>query len=363
MLQPIFYPAIMIMNRLRFTVKLGLIGVLFLAPLAGMTYFLNKQISKDINFALVERLGVRQLIPARQLQQIMQWHRRTSQLMAAGDEEARGRLPAVTANADAALNRLGEISGSGDAPIKMVDDFLRLNNLWKELKANLYSYTAEESLAKHNLLMNGITAFLQVTADKSNLSRSRDRLYYMVNAIATYIPNVLNYLGQSRGLGFFLLERRAMTVTERVELNVLQKLFAKEFENLKGALDTSMGGNDALRSAMQATRKEAEEAAGYFLGPQTLGLLNGELTIDPAEFFERGSVAIEALYKLFDVSAQQLDNLLAARIERSEANRDAFLLGTGLALLLALYLFAGMHFSVLRSPNSIGAGAEWLARG
>ncbi len=112
-----------------------------------------------------------------------------------------------------------------------------------------------------------------------------------------------------------------MTVGERVELNVLQKLFANEFKNLKSALDSAMGANDALSSAMQATRKEVEEAAGYFFGGGTLGLLNGDLTLDPAELFVRGSTAITALYKLFDLSAEQLDELLAARIERSEANR------------------------------------------
>ena len=364
MLQPIFYPAMMIMSRLRFSVKLGLIGVLFLVPLAGMTYFLYEQITKDIKFALVERLGVRQLIPPRQLLQIMQSHRRISQLMEAGDREAGARLAAITAKADAAFNRLGEISGSGDAPIRMVEEFVRLSNLWKEIKDNIYSYTAEESFAKHNRLINDITMFLQTTADKSNLSFDPEMdSYYLVDALAVHIPNVLNYLEQFRGLGFFVLTRHTMTVGERVELNVLQKLFANEFRNLKSTLDSATGANDALRSAMQETRKEAEEAAGYFLGVDTLGLLNGDLTLDPAVLFVRGSGAISALYKLFDLSAQQLDGLLAARIERSKANRDTILFGTGLVLLLVLYFFAGLLFSVLRSLKAIGTGAERLAHG
>ncbi len=207
MLQPIFYPATAIMSRLRFAVKLGLIGALFLVPLAGMTYFLDEQITKDIKFALVERLGVRQLIPPRQLLQIMQLHRRLSQLMAAGDEEARKRLPAITAKADAAFNRLGDISGSGDAPIKMVEEFVHLSNLWKEIKDNVYSYTAEESLGKHNRLINDITIFLQTTADKSNLSLDPEMdSYYLVEAVSVHIPNVLNYIEQFRGLGFFVLD-------------------------------------------------------------------------------------------------------------------------------------------------------------
>ena len=131
MLHKIFGPGMAIMSRLGFALKLGLIGVLFLVPLAGMTYFLYGEIEKDINFAMVERLGVRQLIPARQLLQVMQRHRRTSQLMVAGDEEARQRLPAITAEGDAAFNRLGSVSASGDAPIQMADEFSHLSNLWR----------------------------------------------------------------------------------------------------------------------------------------------------------------------------------------------------------------------------------------
>jgi len=92
-------------------------------------------------------------------------------------------------------------------------------------------------------------------------------------------------------------------------------------------------------------------------------LLNGDLTLVPADFFERGTVAIAALYKLFDLSAQQLDGLLASRIERSETNFYTILVGSGLVLLLVLYFFAGLLFSVLRSLKAIGAGAERLARG
>ncbi len=207
MLHAIFRPAMAIMSRLRFALKLGLIGVLFLVPLAGMTYFLKGQITKDIKFALVERLGVRQLIPPRQLLQIMQNHRRISQLMAAGDQEMRKRLPAITAKADAAFNRLGDISGGGDAPIKMVEEFVRLKNFWKEIKDNLYAYTAEESLGKHNRLINDITMFLQTTADKSNLSFDPEMdSYYMVEAVSVHIPNVLNYLEQFRGVWIFCVD-------------------------------------------------------------------------------------------------------------------------------------------------------------
>ena len=45
------------MSRLRFARKLGLIGVLFLVPIAVLIYFLNDKIAADVTFTEAERAG------------------------------------------------------------------------------------------------------------------------------------------------------------------------------------------------------------------------------------------------------------------------------------------------------------------
>jgi hypothetical protein len=49
MLNLIFGPAMAIMSRLRFALKLGLIGALFMVPLAAVVYFLNGEIAANIS--------------------------------------------------------------------------------------------------------------------------------------------------------------------------------------------------------------------------------------------------------------------------------------------------------------------------
>ena len=63
MLHIIFRPAMAIMSRLRFARKLGLIGVLFLAPIAVLISFLNDKIAADVTFTEAERAGVEQPWP------------------------------------------------------------------------------------------------------------------------------------------------------------------------------------------------------------------------------------------------------------------------------------------------------------
>ena len=67
MLQGIFAPATYLMSRLKFALKLGLIGSLFLIPLGTIVYFLNGKISADIAIAETERQGVQEIVLGRRL--------------------------------------------------------------------------------------------------------------------------------------------------------------------------------------------------------------------------------------------------------------------------------------------------------
>ncbi len=78
MLHLLFGPAMAVMSRLRFSLKLGLIGALFMVLLAAVAYFLNGEIAGTSSSPKPNALGVQQLVPARHLLQAIQAHRRTS---------------------------------------------------------------------------------------------------------------------------------------------------------------------------------------------------------------------------------------------------------------------------------------------
>ncbi len=58
MMSKIFDPAVSLMNRLRFSLKFALIGLVFLIPLAVVSYFFQKEINQGIEFATLECQGV-----------------------------------------------------------------------------------------------------------------------------------------------------------------------------------------------------------------------------------------------------------------------------------------------------------------
>ncbi len=364
MLLTMFTPAMYLMSRLRFVIKIGVIGVLFLLPLTGIAYFFYSKITKDIEFAGNERLGVRQIVSTGHFMQTMQQHRRASQLMLSGDKSARDRLPGLTAKASENIEALGKIVRSATGPAKTADEFAAIENAWAYIKNNGDKLEAPENLDRHNGLISEIINFVHLTNDRFDLSVDPDLdSLYTLDAFSIYLPDALNYLGQLRGKSYEALLKKSITAGERIEINILQNSFARELGKLKLSLNKAIQANPSLGAVMEAKSKNAFDAAGYFSGSQTAGLMKGELTLAPAELFDHGTVAIAALYELFDLSADELDSLLAQRIHRLQASRNSILAGTGFVLVLVLYLFSGMLLSVLRSLRAISEGAERLARG
>ncbi len=364
MLHAIFGPAMEIMSRLRFALKLGLIGALFMVPLVALVLLLYGNITTDIAFVQTERLGVQQIIPARFLVQSIQEHRGMSQIVLGGDAEAKEKLAVIASKIDRRLKTLSEISEKAGAVLGTSEAFSKLEKQWLELKANNIQYSAQESFERHNKLVDSILDYITFISDKSNLTLDPDMdSYYVMDATVFRIPVVIDYVGRLRALGSGMLKRQAITPDQKIELFVLHRLYTKDFDALQSDFAKASGANDKLAAALEAKGNEVRSASEHFLQKEVAALMNGDLTLAPAEYFNRATAAIDTLYGLFDASTEQLDGLLSARIHRQQTNLTMIFGGVALVLVLVLYLFAGMLLSVMRSLRSIEAGAERLARG
>ena len=121
-----------IMSRLRFALKLGVMGVLFIAPLSGLVYYLYGKLRTDIQFAETERLAFKQIVPGRDLAQALQAHRGASQIALGGDAAAKEKLAAKTSTVDAKLAALETTTdGSSLGTSGAVSD---LKKQWLDLK-------------------------------------------------------------------------------------------------------------------------------------------------------------------------------------------------------------------------------------
>ena len=242
--------------------------------------------------------------------------------------------------------------------------FTDMLHSWVGLKKSKDALDAHTSFEIHTSILNKITELLITIAEASHLAVDPDiDANYIGNIITSHIPITFKSLGIFRSTGFKILTRQSMSPEEKIELNILHDRYENELEYLLEYWKKAVLVNSALSVTLEKKINDVNTAAGYYKGPEVRALLNGDLNLAPSELFNRASASLDSLFALFDVSAVQLDGLLAARIHRLQTNLYLILGGTGLLLVVVLYLFAGMLLSVLRSFESIQCGAKRLALG
>ena len=105
-LKKLFNPAVSLMNRLSFAGKIGLMGVMFMIPIIGVTTALFKKYGADIEFAQQERSGVAMVKPMRELLSNLMSHRFNNWLVASGKTQNEARMNEFAAKTDKSFEGL-----------------------------------------------------------------------------------------------------------------------------------------------------------------------------------------------------------------------------------------------------------------
>ncbi len=357
-------PAMAIMSRLRFGLKIGLIGLLFLAPLTALLIYLYGKLQTEIKYSETERLGVQQIVPGRGLLKELQNHRGESVLALSGDQAAKEKLIAIESRLEDWLKLMSDLDETIGVTLKTRGGIDTLKNQWIAIKAHHLEDTSEESFKRHSVLIDGLFDYWAEISDKSGLTTEGDLdAFYVGDAAIMKIPHVMASIGRMRGWGAGILKRQVMTPDEKTELVVLDRSYEDYFPDLQGDYKKAIEASPALASVLDAKIKEMNGSVQYFVNNDAAAVIKGDFSLGPNDYFKHASTAVDAIFGVFDVSMDQLDKLLVARINRLQSNLILIFGGTALVLAVVFYLFAGMLFSVLRSLRSIEAGAERLARG
>ena len=365
LIQRILGPATSMMNRLGFSWKIGLIGVLFVLPLAATTLLLVARYQQDVRFTRVEQAGVEHARPLRHLLQYLLSHRYNNRLYLSGAKENEprmaefaGKIDKVVADLDGLDARNGQQFGSAEAHAKMKGE-------WAKLKQGSRSMAVEESFKAHTELIARVIALISTVADGSGLSLDPELdSYYLMDAALVRLPALAESLAHTRILAAKALEISSVTSDDRIEFAVLDRLAENDVGSIKSDYNKIFGHNAALKERITPKRDEALRLVTRFRGnveAQVLAPLKPEG--DAKALRAEGLKSTELLFELADVTIASLDDLLGARIARIETTRNVMLSALAAGLALVLYLYFGILNGIRRSLSGIVAGANRMAQG
>ena len=359
-----FKPAVALMNRLSYPKKFLLIG-----SVAGLVIVLldgqllqvwNAQLRSSQN----ERMGVVYVQALRHVVDDTQQHRGAAGGVLGGDETLRAKLTERQRSLEETLKAADAVDARLGQRFKVSQQWQDLGARIRDLEANVLGLTRQESLARHNALIEELIRFGQQVADASELTLDPElATYYLMSTAVFRTPAAIENVGKMRATGTGIIARKAISDDEKVVIKSYEGVSKQVIADIMSELQKVGANAPDARARLEPLAREFENSITVVRQFVNDEILPGRFEVSAATYFAKATEATIAGYRLFDQVTAELDLLLAARIDHV---KTAMYLSTGLALLALLlvgYLFMGMYRSVREAVQRLSAGASALAGG
>lgn len=203
------------------------------------------------------------------------------------------------------------------------------------------------------------------SSDTSNLTLDPELdSYYIKEAIVNLLPQVVESLGQARGMASGLATRQKTSKEESIKLTSLLSAVQKNINAFKRSMQVLNHSNSNLYNKIDIQVSQTiSDSENYlqFLNNEILNTNN--ITINPSTVFSRGTETIKANFNILDTLIPELTSLLEQRIQSLYNKMMLLLVIVTSITLLAVYLFSGFYQSFKTAIETLKASASSMASG
>jgi methyl-accepting chemotaxis protein len=370
-------------RNLRVGLKLAAIVVALGIPIAVLLHAVTVQRSVEIGSAQLERKG---LVYQRPLIELIVHATRHAQLagrLAAGDEAVRMDLRDRSAEIDHDLDalealdaELGNLLGTDEATLAARNrghvSVANLRREWSDLESRLASLSAGERERAHAQLVAGARSLLTHIGSQSRLTFDPDLdSYHLIDVTNLALPQNLERVHQMLAFGESALSGSSLAPEDRLQFGTFASTLAEsDIDRVSASATAALLEDEHFHGASQTLQRNLPPALGEFstAGVDLLGLARqlatpGAQPPGRREYAASASAALDASFRLWLISAEELDGLLAARIVDLQRTRAGALGMTGLAILGATLLAILIARSLTGALQQAVEVARQIARG
>lgn len=342
----LFMPAVKLMQRLYLLPKFLLISLAFVAPLVVVASFLHQELRQSVLIAEEERAGLQQLNQVRAVSYLARQHRTLQHMFLNGNKGVGEKIVATRHEINERVSLL-----DGQPKIGGEEAWNDLLVSWQTLQDKLESLESKESYASHNALLQQLSRYGMLVADRSNLSLdSVAASRHLFEISARTIPEIMAHLSDLTGRGAVIIDTGWFQPNEDVLLNSQLMLAKYELKRIPDQIEALSMGNHTLIDGFASSAATVEDGLAY-LERVRLEVLN---TLDQTSgnaLFEAGMKIESDMQALSQVASSQLDQLLVSRIEQRTKHLWLVLGVAFAAVLIATYLLAGFYLSFKRDMS------------
>ncbi|HLK61164.1 MAG TPA: methyl-accepting chemotaxis protein [Chthonomonadaceae bacterium] len=360
-----FKPVIFLMNRLRYPVKLTLIGLLALLPLGVVMYFFQHEVTLSIEFSTLERQGVEYYRPVSKLMLDTWRYRQAVQLHRVAPTLEAGLM-------DKTQSAIEEDMHAVDAVDARYGAALKTSAPWKDLKAKwagVRSAAGQSDAAKTSDAFKGyfddLTAFITTLGNNSNLILDPDvDSYYTMDTLLTQVPTAVVNIGAAETIATDVAQRGERTDGNNMDLTVLTGQISSPEQTVQSDLGQAIKFNGTVEGKLSSPAKAWQEPVDAFLALLNKKILAAKKsTTTVAELAHTGEALHDATAAYVQAGNDELDVLLQKRLNGYISRRNFVDVFAAVMLVLATYAYIGFALSTLRGVSSMLALAKTIANG
>lgn len=347
-----------IISNISITWKFRLAAMGFFLPVAIMLYMLVSEKNVAINFTKQELIGTAYLRPLGEIYKSA-WAYNRDRLSARIFPE---RKDTFYAKIDKALKNLNEYDQAHSLLMKSSPAIQEVRTLRKSLK-NMPDSIRENGgdvylLSRIRLAMNDIGDTFSLILDPDLDS------YYLMHAVLMKIPEetfqiyeLTHYLDAMDATGKIDADKMAAML-------VLNGLLKSNIEKIQGNMRNAFNDNpegDLIYKLQKYLSSAVEESA--FFSTKIDSIIKAKRLHSKAEYETAAIRAVEANYRLWEISLNELEGLLHGRIDELNQKIYLELISIGSVLLLTTLLFVFISKQVVHSVETLNNAANKVAIG
>jgi PAS domain S-box-containing protein len=366
-ISPLLSPAVAIMNRLTYPQKFALISLFFAIPLGAVMFLLISEINDRIQFSQKEITGSAYLRPLRKLLEHLPQARSAAHWYANGHITMRPELIQLHSVIDQDFRELEQAERKYGAVLNTGAKLNVLKENWRFLKNKTLSLDVPQTDALYNKLILDLRGLISYVGDTSNLILDPDLdSYYLMDSVLLKIPEGVDLIAKTGFAANLILEYRSMTADEKSQLITLSGLVGSNSDSLRKGLEVGFQNNPGQNLKRQLEKPLAEATAET---NELLEKIDSEIVNAPQFSITRETLAeiinnsLQANFRLWDRTAEELDGLLAARIAGFEHKKRLVSILSIFMLVLVLYLLVGFYRAVMRTVSGLREASDSMIRG
>ncbi len=355
----LFGPGVRLMRRLRIPVKMALMGLFLLMPLALLMFSTYRSVRADIAFASSEIEGVHLLRGLSDLVGQVQAHRGLTNRALSGDTTAASHLAAQRVEITKALAGIDGLAAQPGA--------FETEDLWKPQRAALQALAEgrhapqrQDAFAEHTRAIEAVRQVLLQVAERSGLLLDPDAVTFFLMDIAVERALPLSEtLGITRGLGAAILVRGDAGTAERVRILGQLDVLQRQLSDVRGKIDALKRAGSAPLPTWDKALASSEAFGSHVRGIFAAEAIQG----DPVAYFQRGTQALDDLTRFRNEVTSSLENALDER-RSSLLSKMAWQFGIAtLGIALMAYFAISFYLSFRGAVGALIKGVSAVAGG